>query len=357
MRTILTTVGTSLLTNSAKSLNTETPTDEQIAHYLRTTDPEKASAETNSLSRILQKGDQIIFLHSDTEEGARCARLLKNHYAQEGYRTEIQLVPDLKYTERRFQQRGLRSLVNILAEQIAKAQKEGKEVLINATGGFKAEIAYATLIGLLFKVPVYYIHEAFRDIIQMPATPIGWDFSLIADYEEFFEWLEADLHTQQEVDNRLKGIVSDREQITMLLTEEEGYVMLSPMGEAFYQAYRAKIEQSPIEKVYLSKQASETYRKAERSVQQEFKRILYQLANPELRRSQSEPKSNTDCLVYPQGHRDERVFYYEEGDRVCVCELARHSDQSYERLLEKGVRKSRYAEGEFICSVEVIADG
>ncbi len=357
MRTILTTVGTSLLTNSARILAPETPTDEQIAHYLRTADPEKASAETNSLSRILQDGDQIIFLHSDTEEGARCAQLLKNHYEQKGYRTEMRLVPDLKYTERRFQQRGLRSLVNILAEQIAKAQKGGKAVLINATGGFKAEIAYATLIGLLFKVPVYYIHEAFRDIIQMPATPIGWDFSLIANHEEFFEWLEADLRTQQAVDDRLKGIVPDREQITMLLTEEDGYVMLSPMGEAFYQAYRIKIEQSPIEKVYLSPQASETYREAEQSVRQEFKRVFHQLANPELRRSQSEPKINTDCLVYPQGHRDERVFYYEEGDRVYVCELARHSDQSYERLLARGVRKSQYARSKFIRLTEVIANG
>jgi len=71
--------------------------------------------------------------------------------------------------------RGLRSLVATLISLIRKERAGGREVLVNATGGFKAEIAYATLVGLLFDVPVYYIHEAFQDIIEMPPTPIGWD--------------------------------------------------------------------------------------------------------------------------------------------------------------------------------------
>ncbi len=259
MRTIITTVGTSLLTNAKRELKVDAPTDEQLANYLRTTDAEKASAETNSLSRILQEGDRIVFIYSHTEDGKRCAELLRRHYDNEGYQAESVEVPDLDYTDKKFQNRGLRSLVNILAQQIEEARKRQHEVVINATGGFKAEIAYATLIGLLFRVPVCYIHEMFRDIITLPATPIGWDFSLIANHEEFFEWIEGDLRTKSEVDNRLKSLGEDRERITMLLLEEEGYTMLSPMGEAFYQAYREKIEFAPIWNVYFSPSASETY--------------------------------------------------------------------------------------------------
>ncbi len=359
MRTIITTVGTSLLTNAKRELKVDTPTDEQIANYLRAIGDEKASAETNSLSRILQEGDRIVFICSHTEDGKRCAELLRRHYANEGYQADRIEVPDLNYSDKRFQNRGLRSLVNILAQQIQEAHKRQHEVVINATGGFKAEIAYATLIGLLFRVPVCYIHEMFRDIIMLPATPIGWDFSLIANYEAFFEWIDEEPRPAEDVDERIRSFSEqDRAHITMLLEDDtfEGKPckLLSPMGEAFYQTYREKIEFAPIWNVYLSDSALETYRKAEPSVREVFKRLLQQLANAELRRSQSEPKTNTDCLAYPQGHRDERVLYFEEGDKVYVCELARHSDETYERLLDRGVRKSDYPKDKFVPATEVI---
>ena len=82
---------------------------------------------------------------------------------------------------------GLKSLVNMLIDEIRLAQAQGMETVINATGGFKAEIAYATLVGLLFKVSVYYIHEIFQDVITMPVTPIDWDYSLLAEYKEFLQ--------------------------------------------------------------------------------------------------------------------------------------------------------------------------
>lgn len=62
----------------------------------------------------------------------------------------------------------------------------------------------------------------------------------------------------------------------------------------------------------------------------------------EVRASGSESKRNSDCLVYPRGHKDERVFFYDEDGEVYVCEPARHSDKSYERLLERGVWRANY---------------
>jgi hypothetical protein len=53
MRTILVTVGTSLLTNAKQDLKKDKPSIHDIAKYLHEKEPEKASAETNSLSRIL----------------------------------------------------------------------------------------------------------------------------------------------------------------------------------------------------------------------------------------------------------------------------------------------------------------
>jgi len=340
MRTILATVGTSLLTNAEHNLKVKQLTDQQLASYLRHTDAAKASAETSSLSRLLQEHDRVVFLCSQTDQGEQCAGALARHYENAGYETHVIEVPDLAYKESRFRERGLRSLVATLIDQIRREKAQQRPVLINATGGFKAEIAYAALVGLLFDVPVYYIHEAFRDIIEMPPTPISWDYSLLADYEEFFEWINADLRPTAEVDVRLRGLPND---IRLLLTEEEGFTLLSPAGEAFYEAYRDRLAQAEPVDIFLSAQVWDAYHAAASEVQQLFDRALKKLRLRELRIGGSDRMRNCDCLVLPKGHRDERVFFFEEEDgKVCVCELARHSDQSYERLITRGVRRDNY---------------
>lgn len=340
MRTILTTVGTSLLTNAKRDLKVEQPNEQQLANYIRHTSAEKASAETNSLSRLLQPGDHIVLLHSQTEESKKCAETLQRHYEGLGYKVSLREVPDLTYAESRFKMRGLRSLVATLIDLIRSERKQGREVVVNATGGFKAEIAYATLVGLLFDVPVYYIHEAFRDIIEMPPTPISWDYSLLAEHEEFFEWISADLRQTEEVDERLHGLPGE---IRLLLAEEEGFTLLSPAGEAFYEAYRDRVEQAKFVPILLSGAAWHTYNNSEPSIRRLFERALKKLRLKELRIGKADRVSNCDCLVFPKGHRDERLFFYEgEDGSIRVCELARHSDQSYEQLIERGVRRKDY---------------
>jgi len=341
MRTILVTVGTSLLTNARRDLGKQEPNIQEIANYLRRTPPEQASAETNSLSRILQEGDKIIFLHSETHEGRFCAEALEQHYQKQGYLAEVCEIPDLTYAESRFKMRGLRSLVATLIERIRRERQAQREVLINATGGFKAEIAYATVVGLLFDVPVYYIHEAFRDIIQMPPTPIGWDYSLMAEHEEFFEWLNEDLRRTADVEKRLRGLPRS-EEIHLLLVEEEDFTFLSPTGEAFYEAYKTRLEQAQETPLWLSEVAWRTYEKAAPDVKALFNRALRKLRMKELRISGSDRVQNSDCLAFPKGHRDERVFYFEENGKIYVCELTRHSDKSYERAIEHGVYRNHY---------------
>jgi hypothetical protein len=193
---------------------------------------------------------------------------------------------------------------------------------------------------LLFNVPVYYIHEAFREIIKMPPTPISWDYSLMANCEEFFEWVfEGDRQTA-EVDTRLRGMPDE---IRLLLAEEEGFTLLSPAGEAFYEAYRDRVVQAKPEPLLLSAQAWGTYRAAAPEVQQLFSRTLKKLRLRELRIRGADRVRNCDCLVYPKGHRDERVFFFDgEDGNVRVCELSRHSDGSYERMIARGVRRDDY---------------
>lgn len=345
MRTILVTTGTSLLSNIKKELKVEEPNEAQLGNFLAHADPAKACAETNSLSRMLEDGDRLVFLRSQTKEGKLCAEALARHYRGRGHEAEVVEVKDLTYKESRFKMRGLRSLVSELAGLVREERRKGREVLLNATGGFKAEIAYATLIGLLFRVPVYYIHEAFQEIISLPSVPVGWDYSIISDHEEFFSWMDEELRTTSEVDRKLAWMSrKEREEVGMLLMEEEGYTFISPVGEALYEAYEAELE-LPGEPVLLSGRARRTYEGLEPPERRRFDRVFLKLGRPPIRRSSSDVLGGvTDCLVFPRGHVDERTFYYEEGGKVFVCEIAKHSDGSYKKLLERGVRREEYGD-------------
>ena len=340
MHTILTTVGTSLLTNARRALEVERLSEHQALHYLRQTDPVRASAESNSLSRLLEPGDAIVLIHSQTDDGKFCAESLRKHYVGRGFRSEVGEIVDLSYKESRFKMRGLRALVSTLVELIRAHRKEGRQVLINATGGFKAEIAYATLVGLLFDVPVYYIHEIFNEIIEMPPTPVGWDHTLIAENEEFFEWLSEEMRTSAEVAQRTRALPHE---VHLLLAEEEGYTFLSAAGEAFFESYRDRLARAQAVPVLLSRPAGEAYRTAAPDTRRMFDRILSKLRIRELRRSGSDQVRNCDCFIFPKGNRDGRVFYVEGAEGALrVLEMARHSDESYERLIDRGVKPESY---------------
>lgn len=339
MRTIIVTVGTSLLSNAQRAGK-----EDDLQTYLRFTEPEKASAETNSLSRLLHEGDRIVFLHSQTEEGKRAAEVLATFYKNNGYPTELREVTDLQYRESRFKMRGLRSLVSTLVETIRKERGAGREVLVNATGGFKAEIAYATLVGLLFDVPVYYIHEAFREIVELPPTPISWDFSLIDTYIDFFEWISADLRPTAEVDHWLAKLPAETR---LLLVEEEGYTLLSPTGEAFYEAYLARVEATPPTPLYLHQRAAEALKSMEPSVQQVLRKRLKSLRVPAMRQQNSHAVHSSDCLVYPSGNVPERVLYYvDDAGNVRVCEVF-WDHNGYEKALGAGVFRKNYPSEQF----------
>ena len=335
MRTILTTVGISLI--APNKHGGSKPDEQKLANYLRHTPPIAASAETNSLSRILVEDDRIIFLVSDTTDGKFCAEALRKHYASLGYTASIKVVSNLTYAASSFRVKGLRSLVSTLIDLVREHKTLGK-VLINATGGFKAEMAYANLIGLLFNVPVFYIHEAFKNIIEMPAPPIGWDYSLIADYEEFFEWINADFRPTAEVQRRLQSLP---QAVGFLLEEEGNFTLLSPTGDVFFQAFLQRQEVYASIPILLSEKALQTYGNADGTMKEIFARTLRKLRDPQLRNSGSGQVNNCDCWVYPRGNRTERLFWFAGPDgNPHVCELALHD--RYEDLIQQGVNKAQY---------------
>jgi putative CRISPR-associated protein (TIGR02619 family) len=237
MRTIITTTGTSLLGNAAKKLKKSFAdiTERDLSNVFEQMGTDKACAETNSLFKIADNQDRVILLHTSTPEGEQCAQAVAKKLAKENWRNIELRQLHLEDNEIQFERKGLRELVNTLVEIITIAQREQQEVIINATGGFKAEIAYTTMVGMIFQVPVKYIYLTFERPITFPVLPVSWNTELLIEYDDFFTWLDQEPRQNQDVQQRI-GYLPDKDAILALLLppDEDGEVFLSPAGQILW---------------------------------------------------------------------------------------------------------------------------
>lgn len=362
---IINTVGTSLLGNSQREIerlrsekfvsqkafleyleSEPVKSTREILEYLRN-EPRAASAETNALERLLETGDRAVLLYSQTSEGKRCAELIQTHIGS--HRCEIEEVQGLSYAEKGFVQHGLKNFVQALAKHIRKAKRAGMEPVINATGGFKAEIAYATAVGLVFKTPVKYIHEKFGDIVTLPVTPFGWDSSIFALNKTFFDWIEDEPRSTREVRSRITGLIDQQAVLMLLEDSNDGTTMLSPLGEAYLSAFQYEEENSGVD-LWLSKKAKRHWDSFDATTRTAYSNVLngVRLAN---RFSRSELKSGGgDALGYPTGHTNERIFYafdnQHDNETLYIFEFTRHG-REYDQLCSRGLRWLEYPREEF----------
>ena len=236
------------------------------------------------------------------------------------------------------------NFIRLLAGELKTAQRTGRATLINATGGFKAEIAYATAVGLVFRTPVCYIHEMFGDIVTLPATPISWDYSLFAWHGEFFDWLDQEPRPTAEVQQRVAGLP---EEILALLWEaDDGFTYLSPLGEAYLEAFRGRLAEGEDVPVLLSERAMRDWDSYDPSTRQIFYRIVERLRVPEIRASNAERVKGSDAVVMPQGHVNERLFFSERGGKLHVLEFTQHG-RNYDQLCDRGVNWRDYQNDQF----------
>ncbi len=252
MALLIATVGTSLLTNRDEPgrqtrpwtewrFGIQLPDEGEAARFLGDAAPELASAETHTLHKLpMLEGDRLTLLHSDTAEGAWCARALAAHYRTRGHEVGERRIAGIGYKAGPFAEQGLSGLISAAFGEIRRASKSGEAVTLCATGGFKAETAIMSLVGLLTGTRVVYIHELFRDMIEIPSLPIGWNLEFVERNAHFFEWIEAEPRGAIEASNRLRSCEPG---LAALVEEaDDGCAYLSAAGELLYQAYRDRAD-------------------------------------------------------------------------------------------------------------------
>jgi putative CRISPR-associated protein (TIGR02619 family) len=218
-----------------------------VAHELAELSPSERTcgAEINSIASMIDKeyvpaDCGLFFLHSDTDDGRSIAAILKNYYQSKGHApVETIEVPDLQDQEpKRFRTKGLRNLARKICGVIR--ERSAAACAINATGGYKAQIAIGVLLGQAIGVPVFYKHEQFSEIIAFPPMPVALDFEvwmrasgMLYDLERTSEPLSAAIYAD-EWDEKYESLI-ERVRI-----DGVDYLELSPTGQIFHETFRER---------------------------------------------------------------------------------------------------------------------
>ncbi len=235
--TLICTVGTSLLGN-LRAKGCDLNNEIALVKELKKLDPadKLLGAEINSNHSILQKGclepEKLFLCVSDTPDGEATGRILQSYYRDLFKRVQILKIVGLQSGDaKRFRNHGLRNLVREIADIVKHEREHGREIIINATGGFKAQISFAGLIGQILEIPVFYMFENFSEVIELPPLPVSFSFDFWLQHFDALERLGRDLVPEKEVPQDLNEV---------LLLHEEGLCCLSSLGELFHQGYKER---------------------------------------------------------------------------------------------------------------------
>lgn len=262
--TLISTVGTSLLESNIRRLDEEGfPKPENwrelhaafqkedwkgVAGHLLAIPPSErvCGAEINTVEEIFNKGmntiRNIFFLVSDTPRGKQTGEVLCQYFLSRSDldlgTVEYHVVEKLQdQNPKEFKTHGLRNLVRTVGMLV---QRSGGPDFVNidATGGYKAQIAVAVIMGQSLGIPVFYKHERFNTIIDFPPLPVAFDYTILGNNAHtlaLFERGDVLSSTEfTEVDDKLKVFLYE--------AEEEGTSLyeLSPLGQIYLTGFRLR---------------------------------------------------------------------------------------------------------------------
>ena len=200
-------------------------------------------AEINSIASLIANeyaptNAGVYFFHSDTADGRAIAEILVRFHRGRGH-APVEAVPVLDLQDqdpKRFRTKGLRNLAKVLCEKVRAHSSAA--CAINATGGYKAQIAVAVLLGQALGIPVYYMHERFSEIIAFPPLPIALDFEMWMCASGLLGALEREPvkkdSIQDEWDEKYESLVD------AVAIDGVDFLELSAAGQIFHETFRER---------------------------------------------------------------------------------------------------------------------
>ena len=201
-------------------------------------------AEINTITELIARENvtrdaTLHFCVSDTPDGESVGEILCAYYKKAGTNAHPVKINGLQSNKPEdFSKVGLRTLV---VEICAITRKAGGSsfVALNATGGYKAQIALAAVIGQTLGLPVYYKHEQFPFITALAPMPITFDYDLIAERADDFVALDeenssVDLAAGDALDERFAPLLDE------ITIGSQKCCAFSAMGRLYWEGYKLR---------------------------------------------------------------------------------------------------------------------
>lgn len=269
-RVIISTVGTSLITNQltpqerqegyfkiltdSANLKTEQDLNEQQKKIINTLKDRAVqalaeqnigkhralSAELNGIYGIyynnLEKANKDIhvLITTDTYQCSVTSGIIKNFLLPKVLVVDTFMPENLNTKDTVSFSMGIKELIKWCYKVLPKYKEDKYKIIFNLVGGFKSIQAYMNTIGMFYADEIVYIFESEKaDLIKIPKLPISIDESVIKNYTVEFSLMEwGKIYNKHKV----KGIPE-----SLLDIYDESNVAISNWGMLFWNSAKNKL--------------------------------------------------------------------------------------------------------------------
>ena len=298
---------------------------------------ERTSAEIKSLINIAKNPKfqnhylEVIPIATDTILAPMCAEVLKiliekNLKIDVNY-SEQYIIEDLQVGDYKRYKKGLINLLNKLNGF------SNEELILNITGGFKGVIPYMTIYGQVNSIPLFYIFEFTSALIEIPQVPLTIDYNIFEKEWETFYKIDSEGIVAKDTLN-----YQFLKEYENLLDIEDDLVSLNPLGKILWDRYRKEN--------FIFYTTDEVW--------QEIKKLkniqnILKIKFSSTYTNKTEQKNNH--FVYDDGNNPNRIFYFEEDKKFYIYKVFENHDR-YEEYLNKNSFSNNIKQ-QFIANSEI----
>ncbi|MBW4676373.1 MAG: putative CRISPR-associated protein [Desmonostoc geniculatum HA4340-LM1] len=150
----------------------------------------EASAELNGIYGLYEeeiergKPDTHLLVTTDTAQGLTTAELVERFLKNQGLtNTSTYYTPGFSLNESATFAEGIANLFSYIKDVILSCKQKQYTVCFNLVGSFKAIQGYFNTIGMFYADEIIYVFEGYKEIIKIPKLPVQVDKSIIEPYK------------------------------------------------------------------------------------------------------------------------------------------------------------------------------
>ncbi len=272
---------------------------------------QKASAEIESILKIAK--DEKVNIHllaTDTVLSVLAAQIIVEWEWLDGKQKitfnptyEQDVIKDLQVENLMDFKKGLRNLVERFYK-IYGTNPNPKDYILNITGGYKGIIPFMTLLGQMTKIDINYKFEETGSLIEIPRLPIKRDDELFDEHFEVFQEIEEEVEIEG---SKYYAFVQKAESCLETFNNGKTYT-LNALGLVFWEDYKNEYFN-----FYCSDDVWSTIQK-----QNDISRILATKLYDKKQRISKNKVEREHKTMFKDGNNDNRIYYFEKGQTVYI---------------------------------------